>query len=293
MKLKITASSKHKIISGCTLFLTGVAVGYGLFALREFKNSASMSSVDIAGNYDEEQFSGLQVPGKNHEADSDSGGKIKNLQRQLSKIKKDVLVKKAQVALLRGMIDDRMNDEMSLGQSVRHYLVSQDITPADLSFALKPFLSIDQKSTNEDRDLIEAAVALSEIAARGILFAASAEENDPPYNCVDISFSESVDQNNVSINASMEFYADDVVKIYASFDTQMYPEKEVLVKWYKTDEHELLIFNKYRIDCNKDHNYVWLQKRHSWDPGRYTVEIYSVKIEDNIKMIARGSYTIW
>jgi hypothetical protein len=125
------------------------------------------------------------------------------------------------------------------------------------------------------------------------VFPASGEEDGTLHNYADINFSKLVDQDNFSLNTSTEFDADDVVKIYASFDTFAYPETEVLVKWYRADEPELLLFNKYPIDPIKDHNFVWLQKSQGWDSGRYTVEIYSVRVEDNIKMIARGDYTIW
>ena len=101
-----------------------------------------------------------------------------------------------------------------------------------------------------------------------------------------------IDQNNIAPNPQHDFFAHDA-KIYASFDTGDYDGKNVLVKWYKSDTPDLLLFDKYPISQDKTQNYVWLKKPKGWAQGSYGVEIYSANINDNLKLIATGMYNVW
>ncbi|MBU0680658.1 MAG: hypothetical protein KKD73_04465 [Proteobacteria bacterium] len=79
-------------------------------------------------------------------------------------------------------------------------------------------------------------------------------------------------------------------RIYASFETSGYGEREVMVKWSRVDSPEVLIYDKYPIMVGMDHNYVWLEQPQGWEAGKYQVDIYS--LADNLSLLARGTYDV-
>ena len=66
--------------------------------------------------------------------------------------------------------------------------------------------------------------------------------------------------------------------------------EEFIVKWQYQNTGEILLFKKQTILPNKDNQYVWLRPKKGWQPGVYTVSIYSM--DDSVSPIAVNSYNI-
>ncbi|MBF8273125.1 MAG: hypothetical protein HW380_2230 [Magnetococcales bacterium] len=105
-----------------------------------------------------------------------------------------------------------------------------------------------------------------------------------------------------SFETSVNFYSDDKKNIkqsfksgdmiYAAIDTGQYNSDEIFVKWYKTDNPEIYLFRKYKIDPEKKDNFVWYQKKDGWPSGQYAVEFYSTTYPE-LEKIGGGSYEVW
>jgi hypothetical protein len=79
-------------------------------------------------------------------------------------------------------------------------------------------------------------------------------------------------------------------RIFAVFDTSTYAYPSVLLKWYRIDQPELLIFQKYEIDPHAASNYVWYKKQEGWPNGQYRVEVYS--LGEDFRMMSSGQYEV-
>ena len=79
-------------------------------------------------------------------------------------------------------------------------------------------------------------------------------------------------------------------RIYATFPMEGYRGDEVFVKWYRSDDPEILLFDRYLIQREADYNYVWLDNETGWREGEYRVEFYSA--DEAMEKIAVGRYDI-
>ena len=211
--------------------------------------------------------------------------------RIIARLKNENALKDLQLSFLKSMIDLNTGEGRPFREMIDMHIESLGLSSNDLFPILNNYLDLKTDTSQPSPNLKEVASRLAEIAAENILYPLPAESTagntySPVY------FSSLVDPENPEGHLQDDFFEDDV-KIYASFDTRDYPEKFVLVKWYKTDSPDLLLFGKYPINKNKAHNYVWLKKPKGWLQGRYAVEIYSVNLNNNLRPIARGSYNVW
>ena len=63
-----------------------------------------------------------------------------------------------------------------------------------------------------------------------------------------------------------------------------------MVKWYRSDRPELLMFKKHPIETSDDQSYVWLEPTGGWSRGDYRVEFYTN--DDRLGKIASGDYSV-
>ena len=106
-------------------------------------------------------------------------------------------------------------------------------------------------------------------------------------NIVKVSFGTTVDSNNAVTDFATNFLPS-VGKLYASFllDT---PADQVFIKWFQNTPYKLKLFNKYTINKDESHNYVWYSPK-KWGAGLYTVEVYA--LDSELTKLAAGNFYI-
>ena len=104
-----------------------------------------------------------------------------------------------------------------------------------------------------------------------------------------VSFSTAVNGDNSIVAASLDIEAGSR-RVYAVFPSGDYPLDEVVVKWFRTDNPELLLLGRYSISREDDQSYVWLERRNGWQPGAYGVEFYTS--DDRLEKFASGQYVV-
>jgi hypothetical protein len=82
----------------------------------------------------------------------------------------------------------------------------------------------------------------------------------------------------------------DTQRIYAVFPTVDSDHGVVMVKWYRRDDPEILLFQRYPVVPGDDHGHVWLDPGAGWEPGQYQVGVYSG--DESVTLVASGRYAV-
>ena len=155
----------------------------------------------------------------------------------------------------------------------------------ELRSALTSLTNLTEDNLDEVRDLRGFAQRLAAVAMNGVV---SRETPEAPNRLADVQFSRSVDVDNAA-ELPQEYFAGDE-RIYAVFPMEEYREDEVFVKWYRSDDPEILLFDRYQIQQESGKNYVWLENENGWPEGEYTVEFYSS--DETMEKVAAGRYFV-
>ena len=163
-------------------------------------------------------------------------------------------------------------------------VVIDAMSDGELRSSLTSLTSLTEEDLDEIRDLRAFTRRVTEVAMDGVVSVGAPEKT----RLADVQFSQSVDTENIAELAQTRFAGDE--KIYAIFPMEEYREDDVFVKWYRSDDPEILLFDRYPIQREADYNYVWLEKENGWSEGEYKVEFYSG--DDEMKKIAVGRYVV-
>jgi hypothetical protein len=155
----------------------------------------------------------------------------------------------------------------------------------DLEFLVRTAAHMDNDDLSEIEDVPEFAYRLSEIAMSGIVEPEEADDEQAP----SVFFTRTPERNDPKAVGRHSFESDEH-RIYAVFSRGGYNREQIMVKWFRTDEPEILLFGRYPITPGQEFSWVWLEKREGWDPGRYQVDVFSG--DEAMTPIARGHYTV-
>jgi hypothetical protein len=137
----------------------------------------------------------------------------------------------------------------------------------------------------EDVDDVQAyAARLAAIAMDGIL-----SEANPPANADRVQFATAPPQGDPSAIARDRFERSERL-IYAIFPTADYEHDYVTLKWYRTDEPQMLMLDRLRVVPEDPHGWVWIRRSEDWDAGQYQVDVYSG--DEAMDRIAVGRYRV-
>jgi hypothetical protein len=135
------------------------------------------------------------------------------------------------------------------------------------------------------RDVRGYARRLSELAIDGMF-----REPEPAGADVrDVRFSDAVDAANRPVMQRDRFSPGDV-RIYAVFPTDGYSLGDVVVKWYRADPPEMLLFGRYPIRRDERQGHVWVEQPRGWSEGEYRVDFYSG--DSALVRLASGTYSV-
>jgi hypothetical protein len=176
-------------------------------------------------------------------------------------------------------------------------LESQDIDPAllarrviskldrdDLQAAISMATELGEEDLDEVHDMEAFAMRLAEVAMEGTMVDAP-ETVDAPYVWFggDASGIEDRSKGTHGFDLRQE-------RIYAFFSAGDYPGRKVLVKWYRTDEPQIMLFKRHNIGSGREADYVWLEPGAGWQSGDYQVDIYTG--DEAMDRLAAGRYSV-
>jgi hypothetical protein len=84
------------------------------------------------------------------------------------------------------------------------------------------------------------------------------------------------------------FYTSDLV-VFAEFDSYSFSRTEVLIKWFRVNDGQILLFKQMPIN-NNDSNHVWIKDDDGLEPGNYKVEVYEISQE--MPLLSVGKYRV-
>jgi hypothetical protein len=158
-----------------------------------------------------------------------------------------------------------------------------------LSSLLYEFTQITPEDVPPTLSIQEFTAHVAAIATKDIWTAKGSGSVPEDPTVTDIRFGTSPRQSESTESPRTRFSTYDT-RIYAVFDTSAYAHPSVLVKWYRIDQAELLILQKYEIDPHAAYNYVWYKTKEGWPTGQYRVEVYSLGV--SFRMMSSGQYEV-
>jgi hypothetical protein len=159
------------------------------------------------------------------------------------------------------------------------------LSDSDLEFVLRTAVRLNADDLAEVGDVQGFAYRLSEIALDGIV-----EADEPDAEQADFVYFTRAPERNDPAAVGRHSFGRDEHRIYAVFPRGGYDLEQVMVKWFRTDKPEILLFGRYAIAQNQEYSWVWLEKREGWDQGHYQVDVFSG--DEAMTPIARGQFTV-
>jgi hypothetical protein len=163
-------------------------------------------------------------------------------------------------------------------------LVIDSMSDRELRLALTSLTNFNDKQLDAVRDMRGFSRRVAEVASDNI-YSAGAPPSD---SAAEVEFSRGVDDRNAPVSPQDSFGVDG--RIYAVFPMDEYGESEVFVKWYRSDNPEILLFDQYQIQRDAEFSYVWLDQEKGWNEGDYVVEFYSADSE--MRQLGFGGYRV-
>ena len=171
------------------------------------------------------------------------------------------------VALIASVIDGMSRDELAL--------------------AVATVTGRDRSELEARRDLHRFATSLAGAALSGVV-------TDPLVaDAQSIDFATRLRQSQDAEGASEVFPAS-ARRMFGVFPLDEGARDQVIAKWYRVDEPELLMFRELPIREQNGQGFVRFDRREGWPEGEYRLEIYAFgddrSSSDELELIASGDY---
>lgn len=162
------------------------------------------------------------------------------------------------------------------------------LSDGQIRAGLGPVVRLSEEELSEIEDIPAYAARLAHVAMEGMVESA---DDDAPSDVAsaEVSFARELDRRDPESLAESDF-AVDAGRIYAVFEVGDFPGQKVVIKWYRSDGPELLLFRHYRLSPDNDFSWVWLDRKNGWTPGRYRVDVLSG--DEAVERIASGRFMI-
>jgi hypothetical protein len=140
----------------------------------------------------------------------------------------------------------------------------------------------------EISDLRDYANRLTHIAMSGVITPDIADTFG--HDTLEVEFSIKANKSSGADDPRDEFEAD-ARRIYAVIPNNENSTSTIMVHWYRIDQPEILLFDRYRVSPADNYSYVWLKGPSGpWPSGEYRAEFYSAN--EDLAPIASGTYWI-
>ena len=273
---------KYTLISFCSVFLIGVAVG---------RYAVPTSTVTGVGGLDSQQTRGTKTnltsaSNEDVTASRNKQGKSNNseLRRKYTEEKGSTNYSTSAGGSYSAYGGSHSLDRLQKG-AVKEFVRSRFENEPDFKVVefLQNYVNINSEDIPEGIRAADYAVRLGEIFAAGVNEPLS--ENNIAVG--DIEFGTAADENYRAVNPHSEFRSTDY-KIYASFNTANYMYDKVLVKFYSMETGKVYLFDIYDINKNSDYNWVFVENKKGWPGGDYKMKVYTTDLE----VLSSGEYYI-
>lgn len=138
-------------------------------------------------------------------------------------------------------------------------------------------------------DMRAYARRLSAIALGGFSSEVQAEPAPPGAEMIEVEFATKVNDGHAPEDAG-RLFGEGQDRIYAVVPNSDIPKGQVLVRWSRVDQPQLMLFEKYGINRANDHSYVWFEPDDGFSQGEYRVDFYSSGGE--MDHLGTGSYVV-
>ncbi|MDH3520945.1 MAG: hypothetical protein OEM49_10865 [Myxococcales bacterium] len=250
----------------CAAFLAGVAVGR--FALAPDARPASGAL-------------GLDADSQQASPDG-SSAREEHLERALTDSWVATLRLAAKVDSLEALLAELRAQGLDGRQVVQGAIAN--LSDRELQSILASTAQLSATELEGVGDLRAFAARLAEIAMEDLV-----EPGAPPRAADRVSFTLRPETVNPEPLARERFEAQ-TNRIYAVFPTDRYAQDAVMIKWYRRDRPQILLFERYPIRPGDAYGYVWLYPKGGWEPGEYQVNVYAA--DESVTSLATGSYTV-
>ncbi len=167
-------------------------------------------------------------------------------------------------------------------------LVLSTLDEREIISTLTTLTNTTPEDLSEIRDVRDYARRLANIAMDGVLADPTAEADLAPVP--DVMFTNSVDPDGFPAEVRASFGTDTQDRIYAVFPSEKYTRDQVLVKWFREGESNLMLFGRYPVRPGEPLNHVWVERDGGWRPGPYVVEFYNPS--EPLTRIAAGRFEV-
>ena len=263
----------------------------GSFALVGFLAGVVVSQLTLQPRVSEEQpsaaLSGVSKrPGVAATSGSAAqGGSIPQeeaLERALANSWLSGLQLAAKVASLESLLEGLREHEVDGEQMVARIIST--MSDREIQSIVASAAHLSPEELDEVRDMRAFAMRLAEVAMEGIV--EPGEEANEARRVVFTTRPETVDPESVA----RDRFESNENRIYAVFPTDHYGQDAVMMKWYRRDRPQILLFERYPIQRGEAYGYVWLNRTEGWEPGEYQVDLYAA--DETMTRLARGRYTV-
>jgi hypothetical protein len=184
-----------------------------------------------------------------------------------------------------GELEDRLAEMKARGERLEDVVsgLLSDMSDREIEAAIR-FATPLGDELEEVKDMRAYAVRLTTIALEGTL---GPEGGADPVATVTFTDSRMGVRD---AGAARDRFEPNAKPIFAVFDTDGYGLEEVMIKWYRTDVPEILLFRRHDIVIDRALNFVWLAPRDGWQPGSYQVDLY--RAEEGLGRLASGRYSV-
>lgn len=204
------------------------------------------------------------------------------LERALESSWLDSLRLAAKVYSLETLLEQLEGGELDHQQLVENAIANLGERELQSIVASAAGLSVEELEAIEDMPAF--AARLAEVAMEDIV-----EPAREPSDASRVFFTTTPETRDPQTLARQRFTAQDP-RIYAVFPTESYEQGTVMIKWYRTDPPQILLFRRYGIRPGDAYGYVWLQPKQGWEPGSYRVDVFAA--DEAVTLLARGRYHV-
>lgn len=211
-----------------------------------------------------------------------SNAREQELERALESSWLDSLRLAAKVYSLEALLEELQGSELDHQQLVRNAIAN--LGERELRSIVASAAGLNAEELEAIEDMPAFAARLAEVAMEDIV-----EPAGEPRDASRVLFTATPETRDPLALARNRFTAQDP-RIYAVFPTASYQQGAVMIKWYRNDPPQILLFRRYPIRPGDAYGYVWLQPKQGWEPGSYRVDVYAA--DEVVTLLARGRYNV-
>ncbi len=189
----------------------------------------------------------------------------------------------AQNQSLEGVIEELKSQQIAPRDFV-HGAIEQ-VGEDEIRRVLSMMTQFSQDDLDDVRNIRAFASRLSDIALEGTL----EPQNERGPHETDVFFSDASPRQDPD-PVPIERFPSTQGRIYAIFETSEYPQSKVLLKWFRTDEANILLLRRYNVIPGDEYGWVWLDRAGRWRRGTYRVDVYTG--DEAMTRLGSGTYVI-